>query len=574
MSGGDGIKSDAIDTDVLDTGAIEPDKGYVIIEGGNFTINADGDGIQAENYVAISGGTIVINSAAEGIKANELKIPALIDDVVSEDTFVNGTITITGGKITVISGEDGIKACESVTISDDAEVSVTATGEGSYDGIQAGETEEIINGNTSRTTVIAPGTIRIDGGTVTINGASDDGIVVKGDFIMTAGTLKGKTDCDFIKAYELIDISGGVVDAVSGGDGFQSGKALTEISSGSTVTKSNYTTGNINISGGEINIVANGGHNTRVGDNDESCKGIKANTELYISGGSITVDSVDDSLHSNLNVTITGGDMILATGDDGVHADYILTLGTEGGSDEDFAIDVTTSYEGIEGSVIYILSGTQYIYSTDDGINAAGYYTEGSVQTMVGPGGWGGPGGNPGGGSGDMGPGWGGDDSAPYGMLYIKGGRTYVEAYGDGVDSNGSIEMSGGIVLVNGPTSGGNGVFDIGDGQGSYFNVTGGTMIDAGTNSMIVQPTAVGQGWAATQGYWGGGMSGNAGDTIVIPTDKGNIYFIPKVKWSYMYASTPDMTDGESYVVSKGSTYSGEQVFGKTVGGMFYGLVK
>lgn len=91
---------------------------------------------------------------------------------------------------------------------------------------------------------------------------------------------------------------------------------------------------------------------------------------------------------------------------------------------------------------------------------------------------------------------------------------------------------------------------------------------------MIVQPTAVGQGWAATQGYWGGGMSGNAGDAIVIPTDSGNIYFIPKVKWSYMYASTPDMTDGESYVVSKGSGYSGEQVFGKVVNGVFYGLAK
>ncbi|MCH5187200.1 MAG: carbohydrate-binding domain-containing protein [Oscillospiraceae bacterium] len=587
-AGGDGIKSDAIDG-----GTLEHDKGYVIIEGGDFTINSEGDGIQADNYIEVTGGNIVINSAAEGMKANEANVPAMEDDKPllgenGEQAYINGRIIISGGTVDITSGEDGIKATLSVEISGKARVTVNAaainpTDGSGYDGIQAGETAETGSGGTTRSEVIVAGTVTIDGADVNVI-ASDDAVTTNGSFIMTDGSLTGRSDGDFIKAYELIDISGGIIEAESRCDGFQSGKALTEVASGSTVTKSDYTTGNIYISGGEITITSNGGSKTNVGSNADSCKGIKANTLLLISGGKITVDSADDSLHSNLNVTITGGELLLSTGDDGVHADYVLTLGTEGGDDDDFSLEITTSYEGIEGSVINILSGTQYIYSTDDGINAAGYYTEDGARTaevnpMAGPGGPGGnnpggPGGNPGGGSGDNGPGWGGDDSAPYGMLYIRGGRCYVEAYGDGVDSNGSVEMSGGIMLVNGPTSGGNGVFDIGDSQGCYFNVTGGTLIGAGTNSMIVQPTAVGQGWAATQGYWGGGMSGNAGDIIIVPTDNGNIYFVPKVRWSYMYASTPDMTDGESYIVSKGSTYSGEQVFGRTVGGTFYGLVK
>lgn len=590
-SGGDGIKSDAIDG-----GMLEPDKGYVIIEGGDFTIKSEGDGIQADNYIKVTGGNIVIDSGTEGMKANEVNVPAMEDDKPlldenGEQVYINGRIIISGGTVDITSGEDGIKAAERVEISGKARVTVNATAvdptDGSgYDGIQAGETAETVNGNTTRSEVIVAGTVTIDGAEVNVT-ASDDAITTNGSFIMTGGSLTGRADGDFIKAYELIDISGGIIEAESRCDGFQSGKALTEVVSGSTVTKSDYTTGNINISGGEITITANGGSKTNVGSNADSCKGIKANTLLLISGGKITVDSADDSLHSNLNVTITGGELLLSTGDDGVHADYVLTLGTEGGEDDDFSLDITTSYEGIEGSVINILSGTQYIFSTDDGINAAGYYTESGAKTaeaspIAGPGGPGGPGGNnpggpggnPGGGSGDMGPGFGGDDSAPYGMLYIRGGRCYVEADGDGVDSNGSIEMSGGIVLVNGPTSGGNGVFDIGDSQGCYFNVTGGILIGAGTRDMIVQPTAIDRGWAASEGSWGGGMSGNAGSVIVIPTDNGNIYYIPKVRWSYVYATTPDMTKGASYDISTASTYSGEPVFGKTVGGTFYGLVK
>ena len=570
---GDGIKSDAIESD---TGAIEPDKGYVEFAGGTFTINAGGDGIQADNYCNITGGNITINSGTEGIKANEVNLPALIDDVVSENEVINGKIAISGGTVDITSGEDGIKATELVEISGDAEVAVTAEGDGGYDGIQAGETEETVNGSTSETGVVVWGTVSIDGGTVNIRGASDDGIVAKGDFVMTDGVLTGKADCDFIKAYELAEISGGTINAVSGQDGIQSGKALTEITSGTTVTKSNYTTGDINISGGEINITAGGGHSVKLSGDAESCKGIKANTELNISGGNITIDSADDSLHSNYNVTITGGIMDLAAGDDGVHADYTLTLGTEGGADDDFTIDISTSYEGLEGSVINILSGTQYLYATDDGINAAGDYTEdgvlaAAISTYAGPGGNmpGGPGGNPGGGTGDMGPGFGDDDSAPYGMLYIKGGRTYVEAYGDGIDSNGSIEMSGGIVLENGPTNGGNGVFDIGDSKDCYFKVTGGTLIGAGTSDMLVTPTVTGQGYVSRSN-----TSGNAGSPVQITTDSGSITFIPKTKWGYIFVTTPDMQSGKTYTISNVSSYTGTEIFGRTVGNTFYGLVQ
>lgn len=580
---GDGIKSDAIDSD---TGLLETDKGYVTIEGGNITINAPlGDGIQADNYCEITGGTVNITSGTEGIKANEVNIPASEDDVALENTFINGEIKIMGGSVTIVSGEDGIKATKAVTISNDAQVTVTANGvdetdNSGYDAIQAGESEETVDGNTTKETVIVSGTVNILGGTLNILGASDDAIVAKGDLNITGGKIMGESACDFMKVYDNVNITGGEIDIIAGCDGIQSGKAMTVTVTDSTEEKSDYTIGNIKISGGDINIYTFEGHTITLADDAESSKGIKANTDLTITDGNITVDSSDDSLHSNYNITITGGNMNLASGDDGVHADYILTLGEEGGEDSSHMIDVSHSYEGIEGSVIKIFSGTQYMYATDDGINAAGDYTEdgvlaqGDVAVMAG-------GNRPG-----FDNGWdqGADETSPYGMLYIKGGKTYVEAYGDGMDSNGSIEMSDGVVIINGPTNGGNGVFDNGDGNGCYFNVTGGTLIGVGTSGMAVNPSVSGQGYVLSSGSSGGGSnrpgssstaSGSAGVAVKVTTDSKNIAFVPKVQWSYMFITTPDMTSGKSYSLTTNASYTGgTQILGKTVNNIFYGLVE
>ncbi|MCH5184659.1 MAG: carbohydrate-binding domain-containing protein [Oscillospiraceae bacterium] len=600
---GDGIKSDAlesVETDGEKISIIEKaGKGYVTIAGGKFNITAGGDGIQADNYCEITGGDIVIVSGAEGIKANEVNIPVMeeaddgyvpVVDDNGEPMYISGKIIISGGKLDITSGEDGIKAADSVIISDDADVTVAAegtkAGDGSgYDAVQAGETTETItektNGSTIETTVVLAGVVEISGGSLMIKGASDDGIVSTGAVIISGGSVSGNAKNDFIKAYDAVEITGGDIDIVSGCDGIQSGKALTETVTGSTSEDSGYTAGNINISGGNITIKANGGYTTKLSDNSDSCKGIKAVTDLNISGGTIDINSADDSVHSNYNVTITGGKLNLSSGDDGVHADYRLVLGKEGGSDDDFTIDIASSYEGIEGSVIEQLSGTTYICASDDAINGAGDYTENgeiAASLSAGPGGWGG------------GPNQGGDDSAPYGMIYIKGGNLYAEAGGDGLDSNGSIEMSGGVVIINGPTSGGNGVFDIGD-SGAHFYVTGGTLIGAGTSDMPVTPTVTGQGYILSSGGSSGfggsqrpgsGSGANAsssvsitkGSPVKVQTDSGNMVFIPKVSGAWLFMSDPDMAAGKTYTASNISSYGGgETVLGKTENGTFYGLV-
>lgn len=585
---GDGIKTDS----VSDEGTIETDKGFVEIKGGNITVNAPGgDGIQADNYVDISGDTVLtITAGQEGIKANEALLPAVGDDdnqltdSDNEPIYVNGTINISGGAIGITSAEDGIKAAEKIELSGGT-VTVASTGDNA-DAVQVGKSEDTVTDNgdgttTTETTVTVKGTLNISGGTLNITQAADDAVNVKGDFEMSGGKVCGNAVCDFFKVYDNVVITGGELDIVAGNDGIQSGKSMTETvnESGTVTSESNYTVGNAEISGGDIKIITNGGHTTKSDDSSPSSKGIKSNTELNISGGTFEIDSADDAIHSNYNVTVTGGTFELATADDGIHADYILTLGSENGGDDDYTVNISTSYEGLEGSVIKILSGTTYLYATDDGINAAGDYAETTVNAAA----WGGNGGNMNGGSGNMGPGGGADDSAPYGMLYIKGGKTYVEAYGDGLDSNGSIEISGGVTLVNGPTSGGNGVFDKGDSSGSTFKVTGGTLIGAGVKDMVVTPDTITNGYFVSSSGSGGNRPGgsgtsasySAGKPLKLITDNGNIVFVPKVNSSWLFVTTPDMTSGKSYSVSSVSEYSGgNRILGVTSNNVFYGLIE
>lgn len=111
-----------------------------------------------------------------------------------------------------------------------------------------------------------------------------------------------------------------------------------------------------------------GGLTNTVTDEDEdstSIKGIKAVGDLVINGGDFTIDSADDSVHSNTSVTINGGTYEITSGDDAFHADETLTI-TAG------KINITESYEGLEGLSIEIQGGDIVLTASEDGLNAAG----------------------------------------------------------------------------------------------------------------------------------------------------------------------------------------------------------
>ncbi len=182
-----------------------------------------------------------------------------------------------------------------------------------------------------------------------------------------------------------------------------------------------------------------------------STKGIKAESEINISGAAINISSTDDGIHANSDsgvletgedgkgiISISGGTITISTGDDGIHADKELNI-TDG------YINVLTSYEGLEAITINISGGQSFVYAADDGINAC---------------------------TGD-------GSSTP--LINITGGYVDVTTGSgdtDGIDSNGSYTQSGGMVFVKGGSSSGqvSGSIDV-DGN---ITITGGTCVALG----------------------------------------------------------------------------------------------
>lgn len=289
----------------------------------------------------------------------------------------------------------------------------------------------------------------------------------KGNVIISGGNIDIYAACDGIDAAYGVDVSGDgnlniYTDTYS--DYSEAVAADTSGSSASSVgnppdmNNSSSNSGNNpdmkgNFGGG--NRTANGmpGNNSSGNSSKKSysTKGIKAESEINISGAAINISSTDDGIHANSDsgvletgedgkgiISISGGTITISTGDDGIHADKELNI-TDG------YINVLTSYEGLEAITINISGGQSFVYAADDGINAC---------------------------TGD-------GTSTP--LINITGGYVDVTTGSgdtDGIDSNGSYTQSGGMVFVKGGSSSGqvSGSIDV-DGN---ITITGGTCVALG----------------------------------------------------------------------------------------------
>ena len=245
-----------------------------------------------------------------------------------------------------------------------------------------------------------------------------------------------------------------------------------------------------------------------------SWKGLKAGKAIEIHGGTYSIDSQADCLHSNGNLTITDGAFTLKSGDDGIHADNELLI--SGGN-----IVITQSYEGVAASKLTISGGSIDITASDDGLNAAGG-ADGSATADR----------------------WGrGMFSNGVGEIVISGGYIHINAMGDGIDSNNTIHISGGVTLVSGSPSGGNAAFDY-DGEAT---VTGGVLIATGSSGMAQSFTA-----AENQGCMLFGLNGGpAGRNLAIVDANNRIVaaYTPENSYSAVVVTAPGLQVGSTYTV-------------------------
>ena len=316
-----------------------------------------------------------------------------------------------------------------------------------------------------------------------------------------------------------------------------------------------------------------------------STKGIKSDGALYVNGGTFTINSADDSFHSNSDVTINDGTYTISSGDDGMHADSALLV--NGGT-----ITVTESYEGLEGLNITINDGKIDINASDDGMNAAGGNDQSGFGGMGGDGfkGMQAPNSVPdaaqksdstsdstsdntqkSNGTSDTAQSTGNitvaaqksDDQSGTSKdidtasedemwMVINGGYVHVLAGGDGLDSNGDLTINGGEVYVDGPSDNGNSAIDYGEKSAFYIN--GGTVVAVGSSGMAEDVSSDSKQQVAFVKL----DSQVDADDVILKDADGNeiISYTAQKKYDCVIISTADLKAGQTYTLSASGSES------------------
>lgn len=255
--------------------------------------------------------------------------------------------------------------------------------------------------------------------------------------------------------------------------------------------------------------------------------GVDGKDCLMIADAKITVTSGTDGLKSSNEedpdlgyVYVRSGEITIDAGDNGVQAALALTV--DGGS-----ITVLGSEEALEGATVTVNGGDLHLTARDDGINGAG-----APDSSTG------------------GNGMAADSTAG---VEIHDGYVWIDAEGDGVDSNGSLTMTGGVLLVNGPTNSGNGALD----YASDAVITGGVVMAVGSSGMAASfgPNST-QGVIATalepqSGVWTLALCGEDGQVLAA--------FTPSKSYSHLVVSAPGIEDGGTYTICTGTLTGGDE---------------
>lgn len=503
----------------------------IALSDGGTTVTGDGATVSGNTVTITAAGTYLISGT---LSEGQIKVEANEADKV-QLVLSGATVTSANSAALHVAKADKVF----LTLADGSENTLAtsgayaATDDSAIDGAVFSRSDLTVNG----------------GGSLAVSSAEGNGIVCKDDVVLASGTATVTAAKHAIQANDSVRIAGGSYTLRAGTDG----------------------------------IHAKNDENSKLG-------------YIYVAGGSLDITAESDGFDANYVLRVDGGTITVSAGDDGLHAESDLTI--NGGN-----ITVTKSNEGLEGARVTIAGGTQDVVASDDGVNASGDpddsdsssntdddssknnapssdrpgtagggqmtgRQESPAQDQGGggdstppqgrQGGQGGQGGQgngapPQSGQGDSAPpqeGKGGmaagaDESA---YLLITGGTLTVKADGDGLDSNGALEVSGGEVYVSGPTSDGDSAIDYGD--GSRATITGGTVVALGSTGM-----AEGFGNSSTQGSMLISASGNAGDTVTLSDSSGKVLcsYVAQKSFACVLVSAPGVEQGRTYTLKVGS---------------------
>lgn len=289
----------------------------LVINGGQYNINAKYHGIYGEQKLTINGGKFNITSEKSGLKSGDYDETAPLEAVVGSVVINSGSITIdattngissyggveiNGGRIAIKASSDGIYATENVTLNK-ATIIIDAKG----DGIKT-DKEVLIDGDAN----------------VKINSEGDGIDATVNVHMSTGGVVYIKTTASYAEdatlgSYVLVN---GVYYKVDPAD-------YPEMTMYSVVN---------------------------------SCKGIKTDGKITINGGSIGIDSAEDALKAN-EIVILGGKVVVSTNED--CADAVTSIAVSGGN-----IDVLNANKGLKAPAVTIDGGRMSIVTISDAIDS------------------------------------------------------------------------------------------------------------------------------------------------------------------------------------------------------------
>ena len=116
------------------------------------------------------------------------------------------------------------------------------------------------------------------------------------------------------------------------------------------------------------------------------------------------------------------------------------------------------------------------------------------------------------------------------------------------MDANGSLTISGGYIVICGPTQGDTATLDF-DVSGV---ITGGTFIGTGASGMMAQTFSDSE----NQGVFAIQVGGaSAGTQFTLSDAKGNVIIThsPELSYAVIILSSPDIQSGETYTITLGT---------------------
>ena len=427
--GDDGLQVDAEDT-------ADPElDGHVLIKGGTLTINGSAAAtkcIKAEGNVNIEGGTLTLkHSGIPAWDSTDSKIKEAIGISTDRNLTINGTeaivnITMTG------NGARGMK-CDSTLTATAGTIDINCSGQPwAYSTVDTSNVKcakadyaFILNGANFKCTttkdeaegIHSEGTVLISDGTLTLN-TYDHGIKSDGNMDITGGTINFTVTGPASKAIKPtgdLHITGGTISGTvsGGGENYNDntvsgsacikGKANCVIDGGTFDLKAtgqggkgmNFN-GTLTINDGNIKVTttgsrygssSGGGYNPwnpwgggeSSGDTSSSPKGIRAEGNITINGGTFTISCTGgegaEGIESKSQITVNDGYIEATTYDDAMNAGGDLYI--KGG----YVYAVATNNDAIDSNGnMYLSGGFIFCAGSEEGADAN---TEGQKKLYI-----------------------------------------------------------------------------------------------------------------------------------------------------------------------------------------------